>query len=235
MIGIYKITSPSGKVYIGQSRNIKTRLSKYKNLLCSDQPRLYHSIKKHNWESHTFEIIEECDFNNLNIRERYWQDFYDVLGVKGLNCNLTATENSPKVVSKETKDKHSKAMRGLLIGPKNPMFGKEVSKETRDKISKANIGKTKGKKISEVHKEILSKTHKNKVRTFEERLQQSQTLIQQYKDGKEPHQANLVLNTQTGVFYNSILEASKFYHIKYTTLRAMIMGQNPNTSPFIYC
>jgi group I intron endonuclease len=235
MIGIYKITSPKGKVYIGQSRNIKTRLSKYKNLLCPDQPRLYRSIKKHSWESHTFEIIEECEFTDLNTKERFWQDFYHVLGNKGLNCNLTATENLPKIVSKETKEKQSKAMKGLLVGSKNPMFGKEVSKETRDKISKANIGKSKGKKISDTHKEILSKTHKNKIRTFEERLQQSQTLIQQYKDGKEPHQANLVLNTQTGVFYNSILEASKFYHIKYTTLRAMIMGQNPNTSPFIYC
>ena len=31
MIGIYKLTSPSNKVYIGQSLNIKNRLSKYKN------------------------------------------------------------------------------------------------------------------------------------------------------------------------------------------------------------
>lgn len=234
MIGIYKITSPKGKVYVGQSRNIKTRLSKYKNLLCPDQPRLYRSIKKYSWESHTFEIIEECEFTNLNTRERYWQDFYDVLGENGLNCNLTATENLPKIVSKETREKHSKAMKGLLVGEKNPMFGKEVSLETRQKISKANTGK-KGRVISEYHKAILSKTHKNKVRTPEEREKQRLTLIEQYKNGKKPHTSKTVLNTQTGIFYDSILEASKSYHLKYTTLRAMIMGQNTNTSPFIYC
>jgi group I intron endonuclease len=147
----------------------------------------------------------------------------------------TIVKRSEKLKGRKHSEESKKYQSEIKLGSKNPMFGKEVSKETRDKISKANIGKSKGKKISEAHKKILSKTHKNKVRTFEEKLQQSQTLIQQYKDGKEPHQANLVLNTQTGVFYNSILEASKFYHIKYTTLRAMIMGQNPNTSPFIYC
>lgn len=36
-IGIYKITSPSNKVYIGQSRNIDKRLLKYKRLICERQ------------------------------------------------------------------------------------------------------------------------------------------------------------------------------------------------------
>ena len=31
--GIYMITSPSGKSYIGRSLNLKERLNKYKNLL----------------------------------------------------------------------------------------------------------------------------------------------------------------------------------------------------------
>ena len=35
--GIYMITSPSGKSYIGRSLNLKERLNKYKNLLCSEQ------------------------------------------------------------------------------------------------------------------------------------------------------------------------------------------------------
>jgi hypothetical protein len=32
IVGIYKITSPSGKVYIGQSINIERRIKEYKNL-----------------------------------------------------------------------------------------------------------------------------------------------------------------------------------------------------------
>ena len=39
--GIYMITSPSGKSYIGRSLNLKERLNKYKNLLCSEQQGIY--------------------------------------------------------------------------------------------------------------------------------------------------------------------------------------------------
>ncbi len=59
MIGIYKITSPSGKVYIGQTWNFNTRLRKYKSLHCSKQPKIYNSLRKYGVFSHTFEIIHE--------------------------------------------------------------------------------------------------------------------------------------------------------------------------------
>ena len=41
---IYKITSPSQKVYIGQSRNIQNRVQNYKRLDCKKQPILYKSL-----------------------------------------------------------------------------------------------------------------------------------------------------------------------------------------------
>ena len=41
MVGIYKITNPSGKIYIGQSVNIDNRISSYKNLKCKNQTKLY--------------------------------------------------------------------------------------------------------------------------------------------------------------------------------------------------
>ena len=39
-IGIYKLTSPSGSIYIGQSWNIEHRMMNYKNHHCKDQPEL---------------------------------------------------------------------------------------------------------------------------------------------------------------------------------------------------
>lgn len=102
--GIYKITSPSGKVYIGQSRDISKRYKTYKKYNEPKQRRLYYSILKYGWENHKFEIIEECMFDKLNERERYWQEFYNVLDKeKGLNCNLTKTEDLQRIVSLETK------------------------------------------------------------------------------------------------------------------------------------
>lgn len=47
MIGIYKITSPSGKIYIGQSVNIERRFLDYKKSLKKSQIKLYNSIKKY--------------------------------------------------------------------------------------------------------------------------------------------------------------------------------------------
>ena len=44
MIGIYKITSPSNKIYIGQTTNYKKRLGDYYNLNCINQIKLYNSF-----------------------------------------------------------------------------------------------------------------------------------------------------------------------------------------------
>ena len=46
MVGIYKITSPSGKIYIGQSNNLIQRQKDYiKTIHCKGQVRLYNSIR----------------------------------------------------------------------------------------------------------------------------------------------------------------------------------------------
>lgn len=123
IIGIYKITSPTGKVYIGQSRNIKKRFTSYKCLSKKNkgQPKLYNSLLKYRAINHVFEVIEECDFEQMNIRERYWQDHYDVLSCNGLNCKLTETNILPSVITKETRLKHSitakKRMSNLINNP----------------------------------------------------------------------------------------------------------------------
>lgn len=51
--------------------------------------------------------------------------------------------------------------------------------------------------------------------------------------GRVLGKTSLVLDTQTGVFYNSIAEASLYYSIKKTTLWAMLTGQNPNKTNLI--
>lgn len=92
MIGIYKITSPSKKIYIGQSTNIEKRFYTYKLLHCKKQPFLFNSLKKYGAENHIFEVIEFCEVEKLNERERYWQDFYNVLEC-GLNLVLTSSND----------------------------------------------------------------------------------------------------------------------------------------------
>jgi hypothetical protein len=40
MIGIYKITNPNGRIYIGQTTNSVVRRKKYEKLHCKDQPSI---------------------------------------------------------------------------------------------------------------------------------------------------------------------------------------------------
>lgn len=110
MVGIYKIESPTGKVYIGQAVDVERRRVTYSKLKCMGQPKLYSSLKKHGFDSHVFEIIEECLEDQLNVRERYWQDFYNVLEF-GLNLKLTPIDGKTGYHSKETKEKFSKERR----------------------------------------------------------------------------------------------------------------------------
>jgi group I intron endonuclease len=58
-IGIYKLTSPSGKCYIGQSVNIKDRHYKYKILSCEDQLYLYNALCKYGWDAFGVEILAD--------------------------------------------------------------------------------------------------------------------------------------------------------------------------------
>ncbi len=126
MIGIYKIISPSNKIYIGQSNNIEKRFYHYKYNDCKCQPKLYNSFLKYGYEHHIFEVIEECIQEVLNDRERYWQEYYNVL-TEGLNCKLIKTDDRASKQSEETKLKIS-----------NSHKGKKLSEYTKAKLSLIN-------------------------------------------------------------------------------------------------
>jgi len=108
-IGIYKITSPSGKIYIGQSTNIEDRWDYYKRITCKRQPKLYYSFKKYGVETHLFEIVEKCCIEQLDEREIYWGEFYNVLNENGLNLRLGNGRGS---CSENTKNKISNSLKG---------------------------------------------------------------------------------------------------------------------------
>lgn len=59
--GIYKLTSPSGKCYIGQSTDMVQRILKYKRLQCKSQIKLYNAIQKYGFENFTIEVLYETN------------------------------------------------------------------------------------------------------------------------------------------------------------------------------
>ena len=220
MIGIYKITSPSGRIYIGQSVNIDNRISSYKNLKCKNQTKLYRSLLKYTFENHTFEVIEECSVEILNERERHWQDFYNSSKKKGLNCKLTKTNDKVGLLSNETK---------IKIGAGNK--GKKVSLESRKKMSiaKKNISeetrqKFRNKKISIETKTKLSLFFKGR------KIKESTRLNLLENNGK----SKKVICTETLKIYNSANQCAIENNIKHKTLCNQLSGISKNKTTFKY-
>lgn len=84
--GIYKVSSPSGKIYIGQSTDILLRWHHYKILQNSRQVKLYASFLKHGVDAHKFEILRICENKLLNKLEKHYVDLYKTFRTKnGLN------------------------------------------------------------------------------------------------------------------------------------------------------
>ena len=79
--GIYKITNIQNQMcYVGQAANIADRWKTHiKRGIGAEPPinnKLYPAMKEFGVENFTFEIIEECQRNQLNDREDYWQDVF---------------------------------------------------------------------------------------------------------------------------------------------------------------
>ena len=127
MKGIYKVTSPTGKFYIGQSWDIDKRKKYYSRKDCKGQKKLYSSISYHGWNKHIFEVIHELPFDTTqsimnNYEIFYWQQHIDC-GCEMMNIREPGSNGK---LSEETKKKIS-----------NTSKGKKKSNETKSKMSKA--------------------------------------------------------------------------------------------------
>ena len=153
MIGIYKITNPKGKIYIGQSIDIERRFKEYKKLQCNQSIKLFNSLKKYGIENHMFEILEECLLEQLNEKEENYILLFNS-HVQGLNIKLAS---KPSWTGKK-RPEHSKFLKengsGLSYkrtqehkdNLRKKLSGKRLSKNICEKISQNKIGK-KTKKI----------------------------------------------------------------------------------------
>ena len=173
MIGIYKITNPNGKIYIGQTVNIEKRFKEYKNIHATLKPqiKIYNSLKKYGPENHKFEIIEECFLDQLNEREIYWGMYFKTLESEfGLNLRLGKGRG---LVSQETKNK---------IGDKNKKpkpkeFGKKISLLKKGKPNILNRGTTRSQEV----KDKMSQNITGKKSNYKQNSLDFELIKEQYK------------------------------------------------------
>jgi len=228
---IYMVTSPSNRIYIGQSRNVKKRFEQYRKLNCKTQSVLINSFLKYGVDNHVFEIIEECDLSEMNIRERYWQEYHNSLAPNGLNSMLTETNVKTRTVSKETSRKLSESK----LGAKNPMYGTKKSDEEKKNLS----NKFKGRvfttewiaKINESKR--ASGKHKQRTISDSNRKLLNEAILEKASGFNNPR-SRIVLDIQSGIFYYNVKDVSMYNNINENNLRAMLIGKIKNNTSFIF-
>ena len=223
---IYKITSPSKKVYIGSTLDLKDRFYRYKTLRVKNQTKIYNSLKKYGFENHKIDVLFKCNECCRNVYENFFGMKYNVLGENGLNLKLPKLFDDVYSTSKETRIKISKAHKGKTISKKN----KELTSLRSKKWHKENDHPMLGKKPWNYKKEFL-KGSKNpmygKKFTKEHRNKISKSLKEIDNTGINHFRSRLVMDVNNGVFYESIKEASDYCSYAYSTLKAML-NENSN-------
>lgn len=129
MIGIYKITSPTGKVYIGQTFDSRARFRTYKRLERSSiGRRLYNSLVKHGATTHRFAMIHTlpADVSQavMNDYEKLYIAQYRNCGLELLNLTEGGEGSKGYKHTQEALLKMSIMGKGRFAGNKNPNYGK---------------------------------------------------------------------------------------------------------------
>jgi len=150
---LYKLTSPSGKCYIGISVDVKKRWGEHKSAAaCGLAGALYNAIRKYGWDSFVCEVICESSFEDIKNKE--------IETIKQLNTfipngyNMTRGGDGTLGVLKS-----EEVIRKISEKQKNRKF----TDEHRAKISAA----LKGRKLPEEIKRKIGEASARVVRTPE--------------------------------------------------------------------
>ena len=140
-VGIYKLTSPSGSVYIGQSISIEKRFSKYRNMNCKGQSRLYYSMLHHGVDKFSFEIIHALPENPpqvaLDFFECSYIAYYKSIGTSMLN--LKDGGHHGVRYSKESRQRMSESHKGRVSSFKGKKHSAESILKMKDTLSKLDL------------------------------------------------------------------------------------------------
>ena len=134
-ITIYKITSPSGKSYVGRTNNFGVRMSEHKSQAYNEKRNrmhypLYKAVRKYGWENLKITELVKCSKEDMYDLEEYYIKKHN--GFEGYNTQRDTTHGGDvwedRYDTKEYKEFVDK-MTKLNSGYKNGMYGKKHSNQ----------------------------------------------------------------------------------------------------------
>lgn len=165
--GIYKIESPSGAVYIGQSVNILKRWQDYSRTINTERQRiLFNSFNKYTPEAHTFTVLyqfpKDVSPSVLCVYEQFYIDQYKEAGYPMMNirdagsCGNHSEQTKTLMSSKATGRKHTPETLSKLSAAKKGKVGNRIgSKNSPEVIERIRLSRI-GFKHSEESKRKIS-------------------------------------------------------------------------------
>ena len=203
---VYKHISPSGKVYIGITRQlVNRRWCKGDGYKSNDY--FYRAILKYGWENFKHEILftgltkEEAEQKEIELIKRYKStDSNYGYNLRKGGCICSFSEQSIEKMrlshlgykhSDEQKEKISRALAGRKIS--SGMLGRTHSEETKRLMSE----KQKGIKHSKETIEKISKSRTGKC------------------VGENNHKSKKIINLTTGEVFTTIREACSKYNLSH--------------------
>ena len=171
--GIYILSTPNGRVYIGSSNNFTRRRNEHFSALnrsihhCNALQKAFNKYKG----DVKFIILERCDVHVLIEREQYWLDISHKIWVKKIyNTSMIAerpdfSEETRQKMSKSSRNRKpiSEETRAKISANSKKMWelreNRKKSEETKNKI-KAARAKQIMKPLSDEHKQKISEANK---------------------------------------------------------------------------
>jgi hypothetical protein len=201
--------------YIGKG-NLTTKGHGVRHLQKYGRNKFWKSIVAKNNGNYISEIIFYCETEEeVNAKEIELIKFH---GRRDLNtgtlCNLTdgADGSTGIVISEATRKKLS----DMFSGEGHPNYGKKLSEETcrrKSESMKSSSLNLKGKKLPEWWKDKISATKFGDMNPM---------------FGKRSPRAKTVIDTNTGIIYDSIMDAAKSTPYQFQYISAMLNGSKIN-------
>ncbi len=140
---IYKLTSPSGKAYIGRTTNFNSRLTRHLHKARSGyQHPLYDSIRKHGWDNFIKEVVAEVVGDDIAYEtELLFIKLFDTVN-NGLNLQYNTKDGGDVWANrKDTSEYMAFVEKMKSINNQSKMHGKKHSDQAKAKQKAAAVGR----------------------------------------------------------------------------------------------